>query len=367
MIITSTTFEFNLEPLLNPIETEHPAGEFLRYEGTYDRINEARRRDDPNLERGVWTRELKQPDWDGAAVVCLDALTHRTKDLQIAAWLMEAWLHQHGFAGAGEGLRVLNGICRAFWDCLYPSNEDPEFRLLIFHWINEKLSTELKFIPITHPSDDTSSAYCWADWEMSCYMERIAKQHAGLRNADRGVTSAMFDRSALLTPLSFYLSLSEDLISVLEACMDLENFLDAKYGKDGPSLRSLRNIVESVRNKIAQTVAQLNPGTPSTALEKAPPHQIDAAVSDNNLLLPAVRAPVRSRTEAYEMLAEAADFLERTEPHSPTPYLVRRAISWGNMTLEELLPEMVRNNDTLNEVYRLLSMTAQTTNKPRKE
>jgi len=56
------------------------------------------------------------------------------------------------------------------------------------------------------------------------------------------------------------------------------------------------------------------------------------------------------------MLAEAADFLIRTEPHSPTPYLVRRAILWGSMSLEELLPELVRNQSELSDIYRLLNV-----------
>ncbi len=65
---------------------------------------------------------------------------------------------------------------------------------------------------------------------------------------------------------------------------------------------------------------------------------------------------IRTRAEAYQMLTEAADFLSRTEPHSPTPYLVRRAIAWGAMSLEQLLPELVSNRSDLSEIYRLLNL-----------
>jgi len=44
------------------------------------------------------------------------------------------------------------------------------------------------------------------------------------------------------------------------------------------------------------------------------------------------------------------------EPHSPAPYLVKRAIQWGNMTLPELLPELVRNQSELAELFRLLQL-----------
>jgi len=72
---------------------------------------------------------------------------------------------------------------------------------------------------------------------------------------------------------------------------------------------------------------------------------------------PGPLGPIRSRAEAYQRLAEAADFLQRTEPHSPTPYLVRRAIQWGNMDLRELLPHLIRNDHALLEVAQLLNIS----------
>jgi len=71
---------------------------------------------------------------------------------------------------------------------------------------------------------------------------------------------------------------------------------------------------------------------------------------------PAARGPVRTRADAYQMLAEAADFLARTEPHSPTPYLVRRAIAWGTMPFEKLVEELIPNKTELESVYKLLQI-----------
>jgi type VI secretion system protein ImpA len=66
--------------------------------------------------------------------------------------------------------------------------------------------------------------------------------------------------------------------------------------------------------------------------------------------------PIRSRVEAYRRLAEVADYLARTEPHSPVPHLIRKAISWGGLSLEELLPELVRDSAQLSEIYRMLQL-----------
>jgi predicted component of type VI protein secretion system len=66
--------------------------------------------------------------------------------------------------------------------------------------------------------------------------------------------------------------------------------------------------------------------------------------------------PIRTRAEAYQRLAEAADFLARTEPHSPVPHLIRRAVGWGSLSLEDLLPELVRDSAQLAEIYRMLQL-----------
>jgi hypothetical protein len=65
---------------------------------------------------------------------------------------------------------------------------------------------------------------------------------------------------------------------------------------------------------------------------------------------------ITSREEAYQKLAEIADYLFRTEPHSPVPYLVHRAITWGQMPLDQLLPELTRGRGDLSLFMELLGM-----------
>ena len=67
--------------------------------------------------------------------------------------------------------------------------------------------------------------------------------------------------------------------------------------------------------------------------------------------------PIGSRAEAFERLREAADFLLRTEPHSPVPYLVMRAVSWEHLPLPELLAELLqKQKNDLAAVYALLGL-----------
>ena len=83
--MASTPFEADLDKLLAPISAEAPAGTSLRYEGTYAKIQEARREDDPTLPQGVWEKKLKARD--DRLVISL--ATEGNDDLVVAKRLVE--------------------------------------------------------------------------------------------------------------------------------------------------------------------------------------------------------------------------------------------------------------------------------------
>ncbi|HSS77214.1 MAG TPA: type VI secretion system ImpA family N-terminal domain-containing protein, partial [Thermoanaerobaculia bacterium] len=99
----------DLETLLTPISADAPAGEPLRYSGLYDAVEAARREDDPELPQGVWQTALKRADWREVERLCLEALETRGKDLQVAAWLLEAWTRSDGLTGTLRGLALMAG------------------------------------------------------------------------------------------------------------------------------------------------------------------------------------------------------------------------------------------------------------------
>lgn len=354
-----TIFQFPVEKLLSPVTPENPVGESLRYGPVYDRIRDLRREDDESLPQGVWKAELKRADWGAVESVCLNALETESKDLQIAAWLLEAWTHLHGFIGAAEGFRVMHALCDSFWDNLHPQMEggDVDFRIAPIEWVNRKLPTYLKLIHLTEPEADDVPACSYADWEIASQTSNLqVRTVQEATNKGRAMTLARFQQSAVLTPTPDIAQRFNEARVLLESCTAFDALLDEKLGRDAPGLLAVRGVVESVidllaallRERSALDVASHEATAEEVeyAADLGPEHSFDAH--------PVGR--IRTRAEAYQMLSEAADFLARTEPHSPTSYLVRRAIVWGSLTLEELLPELVRNQSELSEIYRLLNV-----------
>jgi type VI secretion system ImpA family protein len=356
-----------LDELLAPISVERPSGESLRYAGLHDEIQELRREDDATLPQGVWKRELKRADWDAVAAACSAALGSRTKDLQVAAWLLEAWLHLDGLAGCDRGLRLVRALCEGFWDDVHPQVEDgdADYRLAPLHWLAERLPAMLKSVPLTAPGSEEDGPYAWRDWEAAGHLAGLGERASAAAEAEGKVTRARFQVAVSLTPDASFRRLDADLGAVAAAAAALGAAVAERAGGAAPSFADTREVVEAMRAFTRRIVAERGgadeaaPGAEAggeTGLDGGPD---DGAHTGEQPAPAAARGPIRSRSEAYRRLGEAADYLLRTEPHSPAPYLVKRAVAWGGLSLDQLLAELLARNTDLGAIRELLGMRPQ--------
>jgi len=63
-----------------------------------------------------------------------------------------------------------------------------------------------------------------------------------------------------------------------------------------------------------------------------------------------------TRTDIYARIGEAADLLEKIEPHSPVPFLLRKAVEFGGLPFPELMKALVRDDSVLSEMNRELGI-----------
>jgi type VI secretion system protein ImpA len=207
------------------------------------------------------------------------------------------------------------------------------------------------------------------DWEKASQAE-TQRGTDGQAKAP-AVTFAQLQQSAALTASSSLLSTLEAVRQVLRYSAELDQLLDDRLGREAPSLAPIRAVGEAVVNVISKLLRER--GSNVLDLQEKVKPSLDASTSIlglGNALLDAQSAGsnlelassdpaavrIATRAHAYLLLGEIAAFLTRTEPHSPAPYLIRRAIAWGAMSFDELLPELVRNQAELVEIYRLLNV-----------
>ena len=358
----------DLQSLLLPISQESPTGAFLLYEGTYERIREARRADDPGLPRDIWQHDLKSADWGEVVALCVEALETRSKDLQIAAWLMEAAMHLQGFAGLRLGLEVLLGLSRRFWPDLYPPlDEDPEFRCAPFHWLNEKATPEVFGIPVVRPHGEPENSAPWTVWKQAIWLENLRAKSVKDPDLEQqlkaSVTQAEFGRRVKATPRAFYEEGVRELGRALELTRELEGVLDNELGERSPSLVRFREALAELHGWM-RTVLRGAPLPPPEVAEMESDHdaaplpedEVQVELEGERAQTPAAAGRFRTREEAYRTLREAALYLRSVEPHSPAPYLVLRAVAWGEKTLDDLLREFMKNGLDLAALATLLGL-----------
>ena len=184
--------------------------------------------------------------------------------------------------------------------------------------------------------------------------------------ADGALTPTGFLALAANTPARAVSTLRTQLHEVLRGAAQLESVIeqkDRRTGPGGPSggLRDLRAAVAAVLGVLTQLPQLMNePAEPPLPMASAAATASTPTLPEPSAPAPAAlspaRGPIRSRAEAYQRLTEAAEFLLATEPHSPVPYLVRRAVSWGGMSLGQLLDELVQEDSDRRAIFTLLAM-----------
>lgn len=376
------------EELLAPLEGDNRVGEMLRYEGTFDRIREARRDEDPALPQGVWETEIKRADWAEVEKLCVAALSKKSKDLHFAVWLTEAWTHREGLPGFRRGLDLTCSLCEEYWSDIHPQVDDDgdlDFRLGPLRWAAEQFPILLRLIPITAPAGGETRPVGLKDLEDVLRIENLRQRdaNAAKREQARYPTRAEFEGAVDQTPVEYFIA----LVPIVDACMGeverLDLFFEEYCPKDGPSLARIRAVLEDIDQRARTWMEQkggvlpgdeededtdenpeegaIDAGTETDAADGAADAAVPTAQEAKDMAQQGAgkavgQGPIQSRAEAYQRLNEVAEFLVRTEPHSPVPYLIKRAVAWGGMSFGELLVELIEGGGDHHRVLRLLGL-----------
>jgi type VI secretion system protein ImpA len=336
----------NLEELLKPIPGDNPSGVDLRYEPVYEKIKEARREDD-EAPQGEWARERKTAEWPVVIKLTTEAITNKSKDVQLAAWLTEAMLKREGFTGFRSGLELIRGLLESFWDTLYPEIEDgdPEMRAAPLSWLGLKLDTAVKGVPLVRGGHDFfkyNESQTLVGYEAACEGDKkklAARQK--LIDEEGKLSAEAWDKAFDETTKPAIKQLAADLAASLELVSAINEIGAEKFGDVAPSYGGLRKALEEVQYVVSALLkkklavdpdpveeAQPEAGAAATAEGGAP--VAGAAAVASAAAGPLTPEPV-SREDALGRVVAAARFLRRNEPANPASYLMLRGLRWGEV------------------------------------
>ena len=269
-----------LESLLQPIREDLPTGPPIRFDPIFDQLREARREDDPSLPMGVWEQPLKRADWARIEVRCKVTLSGYAKDLQIAAWLTEAWTRQHGFEGLLRGLLLVEGLLVRFWETVHPQVDedgDPGLRVAPLEWLNSALATTVRIhAPVLGQSGEQPGRFTLTDWErMSGDASSPAVQERARRAADESgqplqARADVIDHVKARRGADAERSLQQ-VRHCVGAVLSIASVTEARLGEDAPDMSRLRETLRAVERVLLQLGAIGEPGAVSQDAAQAQP------------------------------------------------------------------------------------------------
>jgi type VI secretion system protein ImpA len=366
----------DIETLLAPTSPDAPCGASMRYDPRYLAIRKAREEDDASLPMGMWERPLKRADWKAVNAHCTDLLTHHSKDLQVAAWLCEAWVHLHQMDGFVAGAQLLNALVERYWVDLHPQLEDgdDDARAAPLIWMNDNLSQTLRLhLVILRVPEHVPSAVTLVQWDQTLVVgEQVtAAQRDASSLGDRPLTrDAILAQSHRLGAAHFE-ALSRKVQFGQAQWSQLATVLNEKLQSNPPSIARVGETLARLDWVVGHLMPQ-RPPTSKQAAQEAPreriamPHPEDEVAMSQEHQHNEEHSPEmtglpfggihQSREQAYRQLEIIARYLQKIEPHSPTPYLVLRAARWGRLSLAELMQEILREEGDVSRFFSLLGV-----------
>jgi type VI secretion system protein ImpA len=241
------------DDILKPIAGDNPSGENLRYAPVYTQIRDATREDD-DATQGVWQFERKVADWPKVAKLCSDALIKQSKDLQLAAWLVEAETNREGFRGFLDGIGLIAALLEQFWDTVHPELEDGdnEMRAVPLLYVASKLEMPLRRTPIT------GTGLNWYKYKESTSVpteEDAASDDAKSKQRSAAIqdgktTPEDLNDSLKQTQGAFLDEQKELLAQCIEGIESLDNLCNDKFADNAPNFRPIKDCLDELANSV---------------------------------------------------------------------------------------------------------------------
>ena len=352
--------------MLQVIPGEKPTGMDLRANtepgSLYYAIKDARnaaRAAERRLESG--SEDTTAPDWKTPFQLASKALQSSTKDLELSAYLIEAAVRLHGFAGLRDGFRVATGLLQNFWGQLYPvADEDgPSTILAPLAGLNGSdaegtLLAPIRNVPIA--MSDSHGKLSYSSYQQALSTGKIADEKSRDRKIAEGAMTFDAIRQAINeTPKADIVRLHDDLAEAQEAFEDYTRVVSDKANKDAPPTTAIRATLVQVMDAIKDLARDIL----ATSLRAPEPETEDAddkgtAKSGKaDTRIDGEQLPtIRTRDDAFAAILQLADYFRRIEPHSLVPHALEQSVRWGRMPLPDLLSELIPNDDSRGALFK---------------
>ncbi|MBT3143999.1 type VI secretion system protein TssA [Neptunomonas phycophila] len=365
---------------LTPINADVKAGFDIRNHPEYaDAFYELR--DLRNAIRAQERRALSLEDlyalgseWKQVQTACVDILATQSKDVEVLAWLAEATIRVDGFVGLAEVFEVIDQTLREYWGGIYPLPDEEGISATLFPLtgLNGDNGEGTLVMPIrmasviTTPAGEMISGW---DYIKACDLAQLTDDSKRQRKIDDGIkTIDQLQQLMQGTDSAQIKTTARAIDACKQNFASIDDFLQDQCGYDSPPTSAIKNVLSTAWDALA-AIARID----TSILEDPKPAEEEASELEDDSDKPEVRSSksaqntvVQFRPEAYYpssreealiMVSRLSAFFRDTEPHSPLSYQMERVERWGRMGLAELMDELLDDDTTRHQFFRLIGLS----------
>lgn len=347
----------DISSLLEPVSEDNPAGSDIRNDPSpsspYYSIKDARNSARAAERNSMFDGGSNEADdnWRKVLQLAPEILKNNAKDLEIATWYTEALIRRHGFQGLRDGFKIIRQLIEQYWDNLYPLPDDDgiETRVASLTGLNGEGAEGILIAPIRNTyitEDQPPGPFNFWQYQQALDVDKIVDEEMRADKADKlGFSLDDIENTVAKSSETFYVDLRDDVSSCLEDYREISRLLDEYCGiNDAPPTSNITNI-------LAETLGVIN----HIAKYKFP---VEGSEEDNNMDAAdetgtstqsgqaMTSGAITSRAEAFRHLTTISEFFRKTEPHSPISYVLDKTVKWGDMTLSELMRELIPDSSS---------------------
>lgn len=343
----------DLDRLLLPITDDRPSGPSLEGDPDYLALEIAATRY-PETEIGGLVTSAREPDWAAVQQSAADLL-ERSKDLQVAIFLTEALVSNHGLAGFRGGLRLVHAILDRYWDSVHPELDPGDCdgaasqRVMRLKGLGDRsrIVRTLRQIPLLHSQRHGSFSLS----DMTTIGSKPENDDCGDHDVERG---AALQDACQSTDAGVLHAQLADVIACLDSLEAIVEFVDARsdvresLGLDGV-VETISEIEGWVKEQILAKGANLEPSAADAVSSETPNDESALQNGPTGWESPLIpigtthRATISTRDDALKTIDLICQYFEHHEPSSPVPLILQRAkrlVAKDFMTiLKDLVPE----------------------------
>lgn len=274
---------------------------------------------------------------------------------------MESLTHLYALEGMHRGLEYLAKFISQYWTTCWPSQEEGlEIRYSKLVRLDMDLSDYLKAYPLLEDKEITLSEwYKTLAFEHDASLSEEGKEKLIESEGDHSVES--FKKSVgkyntrKISEQFFQFSDLPDKIDEIESFYFFHTNEDIHH-IFAKTRHTISEITELLSRFLPQDVQDNNAVSP-LSVEPGSRETRKALLAEQQEFYAALTSSIdkeMSRERAIEQLGKIAIFFRQSEPTSPVPYLLERAVRWSTMTMSEWLEELLKDNDSVEQINRVL-------------